>query len=97
MNEIDISTSTCRYCRFYQSEGRRGGSCQKLGVPVESEWKACTLACSPFKTTVKKLEDIFQLNLAVELVSNTSKTDAKNNCSKIVTSKIARVAVDNNA
>ena len=83
MNEIepDISTSVCRYCRFYQSEGRRGGSCQKLGVPVESNWKACTLASSPFKTTVIKLEEIFQLN-AFKSANNIFKVDA-NNCSEI--------------
>lgn len=61
MNEINFSASTCRFCRFYQPEGRRGGTCQTLGVPVESSWKACALAASPFKTTLKKLEDIFQL------------------------------------
>lgn len=61
MNETNISASTCRFCRFYQPEGRRGGACQMLGVPVESSWKACALAASPFKTTLKKLEDIFQL------------------------------------
>ena len=79
MNETepDISTSACRYCRFYQSQGRRGGSCQKLGVPVESNWKACTLASSPFKTTVTKLEEIFQLNSVVELAEKISGVDTK--------------------
>ena len=62
MNEINFSASTCRFCRFYQPEGRRGGACQMLGVPVESSWKACALAASPFETTLKKLEDIFQLD-----------------------------------
>jgi len=61
MKEINFSTSVCRYCRFYKPEGRRGGSCQILGVSVESSWKACNLASSPFETTLKKLEDIFHL------------------------------------
>lgn len=61
MNETNFSTSNCRYCRFYQPQGRRGGCCQMLGVPVESSWKACTLASSPFPTAVCKLEEIFQL------------------------------------
>ena len=88
MNEIEpgISTSVCRYCRFYQSEGRRGGSCQKLGVRVESNWEACTLASSPFKTTVTKLEEIFQLN-AVELADNISRIDVKNSYSQINSKK----------
>lgn len=85
MNDIetDISTSVCRYCRFYEPEGRRGGSCQKLGVPVESKWKACTLASLPFKTTLTKLEEIFQLNYTVELASDTFKADVKDDRSKI--------------
>lgn len=85
MNDIetDISTSVCRYCRFYQPEGRRGGSCQKLGVPVESKWKACTFASLPFKTTVTKLEEIFQLYSAVELASDVSEADAKGNYSTV--------------
>ncbi|MEM8830925.1 MAG: hypothetical protein AAGE96_16430 [Cyanobacteria bacterium P01_G01_bin.19] len=70
MNEIDFSTSACRYCRFYKPEGRRGGSCQMLGVPVQSSWKACSLADSPFETTLKKLEDIFQLETTVKRESD---------------------------
>ena len=98
MNEIetDISTSVCRYCRFYEPEGRRGGSCQKLGVRVESQWKACTFAASPFKTTVKKLEEIFQLN-TVRLASNISKVDAKDSHSETDIKQTDRVAIDRNA
>ena len=74
MNEIKFSTSTCRYCRFYQLEGRRGGSCQMLNVPVQSSWKACAFAASPFKTTLRKLEDIFQLETSTCVDSVTSPT-----------------------
>ena len=94
MNETQLSTSTCRHCRFYQIEGRRDGSCQKLsGVPVQSNWKACALSTSPFKTTLKKLEDIFQLETSVslnsspKLVSDSSKTMAENGCSQMAVSK----------
>ena len=69
MNEIQFSTSDCRHCRFYEPEGRRGGSCQMLGVPVQGRWKACPLASSPFDTTLKKLEDIFQLETSMPLNS----------------------------
>ena len=66
MKEINSLTSACRHCRFYKPQGRRGGSCQMLGVPVEGSWKACTLASSPFTTTLKKLEDIFHLEALSE-------------------------------
>lgn len=73
MNEINFSASTCRFCRFYQPEGRRGGACRMLGVPVESSWKACALAASPFETTLKKLEDIFQLDSTSSAIVSTTK------------------------
>lgn len=65
MNETNLSTSTCRHCRFYNPEGRRGGSCQMLGVPVQSSWKACSLAASPFKLPLQQLEDILKLDSVV--------------------------------
>lgn len=43
-----------------------------LGVPVQSSWKACDFACPPFETTLKKLEDIFQLETSIAL--NSSRT-----------------------
>ena len=78
MNEINLSISTCstcRYCRFYEPEGRRGGSCQMLGVSVQSSWEACSLAASPFETTLKQLEDILKLETSVLLDSSTQLDD----------------------
>ena len=69
MSQINFSTSACRYCRFYEPHGRRGGDCRMLGVPVQSDWKACALASSPFKTTLTKLENIFQLETSIPLSS----------------------------
>lgn len=39
----------CSACRFYTPIGRRGGECSQFGVPVQSTWKACCLAESPFQ------------------------------------------------
>ena len=65
MKETNFLTSACRYCRHYQPEGRRGGSCHILGVPVESSWEACALSSPAFETTLenleKSLEDILHL------------------------------------
>ncbi len=66
MEEINFSTSACRFCCSYKPEGRRGGSCQRLGVPVQGSWKACTFASHPFETTLKKLEDIFHYSTSIE-------------------------------
>lgn len=70
MNEKNFSTSACRFCRFYRPEGRRGGLCETLGVPVQSSWKACSLACSPFETTLTKLENIFNLDASISRQSS---------------------------
>jgi len=48
MERVSKTISTCRYCHFYQIEGRRGGSCQRLGVPVQGDWKVCAVAALPF-------------------------------------------------
>ncbi len=48
--------STCRACRFYAPEGRRGGQCQQLGAPVSGRWKACSLAFPPFAPSWETIE-----------------------------------------
>ncbi len=83
MKEIDFSTSACRHCRFYSPEGRRGGSCQKLNVPVRGSWKACTFASSPFETTLNKLEHIFYLD-----------TSKKVKADLAISSTVAKVEID---
>ncbi len=67
MKRVDFLNSSCRHCRFYKPEGRRGGVCQKLSVPVDSNWKACTLALSPFTNSLKNLEEIVHLETAFSL------------------------------
>ena len=67
MKRVDFLSSSCRHCRFYRPEGRRGGVCQKLSVPVDSNWKACTLADSPFTNSLKSLEEIVHLETAFSL------------------------------
>jgi hypothetical protein len=49
-------TSACRYCHHYQLEGRRGGTCQQLGVPVQGAWKACALGKPAFTHYQEMLE-----------------------------------------
>jgi hypothetical protein len=56
MQAANFLTSSCRYCRYYQTQGRRGGTCQQLDVPVEAHWKTCALAMPPFSTEWQQLE-----------------------------------------
>ncbi|HEY9771666.1 MAG TPA: hypothetical protein V6C71_24750 [Coleofasciculaceae cyanobacterium] len=93
MKEINFATSACRYCRFYEPQGRRGGCCQILDVPVEGSWKACSFASPPFKATLKKLEDIYQLktsmplNTSSQLASSVSKIKVEDNCPQMASPK----------
>lgn len=60
MKTINFPTSACRVCRFYRPEGRRGGTCQQLSVPVSASWKACSLALPPFAPSwEQKIEEIW--------------------------------------
>ncbi|MGF1494745.1 MAG: hypothetical protein ACFBSC_20320 [Microcoleaceae cyanobacterium] len=43
--------SRCRFCQYYTPEGRRGGQCSQLRVPVEGQWESCSLAIPAFSTT----------------------------------------------
>ena len=61
MSTDNFLTSACRYCRYYAPEGRRGGACQRLGVPVQANWKACALASPPFAPEWSNLDDIARL------------------------------------
>lgn len=51
MTALKCGASRCGLCRFYSHEGRRGGQCSQLSAPVNSQWKACCLAASPFEET----------------------------------------------
>jgi hypothetical protein len=72
MKTATFLTSSCRHCRYYQGQGRRGGMCQQLGVPVQSHWKACVLAIHPFTSTWENLETVVHLehSLALNCGSN---------------------------
>lgn len=58
MKPVKEAISSCRHCQFYHLEGRRGGYCQQLGVPVQGRWEACSLATAPFATSWQKLAGI---------------------------------------
>ena len=48
MRKTQSDVTACRFCKHYNPEGRRGGSCGMLNVTVEAEWHSCNLAVSPF-------------------------------------------------
>jgi hypothetical protein len=44
----ESTSSSCRHCRHYVHEGRRGGQCEQLNVSVQSGWDACVLSQAIF-------------------------------------------------
>ncbi|MEB3280255.1 MAG: hypothetical protein VKK42_15180 [Lyngbya sp.] len=56
MKRDKIIPSTCKNCRAYKPEGRRGGLCQLFQVPVQSEWESCCFATLPFKNSWENKE-----------------------------------------
>ncbi len=61
MKTLNLPISSCRFCQYYKSEGRRGGMCQQLGVPVRATWKACGFAMPAFSSSSwEKLEEMWQ-------------------------------------
>ncbi|MEH2330675.1 hypothetical protein [Nostoc sp.] len=70
MKPIKFLASACKYCRHYQPEGRRGGTCQQLGAPVQATWKACSLALPPFAPSWETLEDAWGLPDAAPVLTS---------------------------
>lgn len=56
--KVNSVTSACRACRYYTPEGRRGGNCRQLSVPVRGAWKACSLALPPFVPSWEGIEEV---------------------------------------
>lgn len=76
MKAIKLLASSCRSCRYYSPEGRRGGACQQLGVPVRGNWKSCSLSLPPFAPSWEKLEDVWNLADATPVLgSSLDKTE----------------------
>lgn len=58
MDATQLGLSSCRCCRNYTPEGRRGGHCSQLNVPVQGNWKPCPLAVPVFLSPLPSLETL---------------------------------------
>ena len=69
MNSSNSYTFSCRFCQHYEVEGRRGGTCQMMNVPVQGNWKACSFAIRYFakeKLTVKEINDSYNVSVSCD-------------------------------
>ncbi len=67
MKSAQCQVSFCSRCRFYTPEGRRGGQCGQLGVPVEGRWMPCALAVPTFASAMVEMKPLDFLPQPVEL------------------------------
>lgn len=67
MKSMKFAASYCSRCSYYTPEGRRGGHCGQLGVPVQGRWKACSLAVPVFLTPLPELKTLDLLPTPIEI------------------------------
>ncbi len=67
MRPSPCSVLCCSRCRHYQLEGRRGGHCSQLGVPVQGRWQACSLSVPVFMPTVPEMSPLEILPPPIEV------------------------------
>jgi hypothetical protein len=67
MDTRSCQPSCCSRCRHYTPEGRRGGHCSQLGVPVQSGWSACSLGVPVFMAAVPALDPLELLPQPIEI------------------------------
>ena len=64
MKISNFPTSCCRHCQHYQIEGRRGGHCTLLSVPVRGEWNSCSLGVAAFASARVAVESMAEAEIA---------------------------------
>ena len=67
MKPVKYVASCCSRCSHYTPEGRRGGQCGQLGVPVKGKWKACSLAVPVFLTPLSDLQPLALMPKPLEI------------------------------
>ncbi|NMF82680.1 hypothetical protein E1H13_04845 [Nodosilinea sp. P-1105] len=89
MNSMGCQITCCSRCRHYTPEGRRGGQCGQLGVPVQGRWQACSLGVPVFLTPLPELATLEFLPKPLEIrvlePANTSTTTTESTPPAIAT------------
>jgi hypothetical protein len=67
MKTMGCQILCCSRCRHYSPEGRRGGHCSQLGVPVQGRWNACSLSMPVFSTPLPDLSTLEFLPQPIEI------------------------------
>lgn len=79
MKVSNFSTSSCRHCQHYEIEGRRGGHCTLLSVPVRGEWSACSLGIPAFTPVTVSVAKMAEAKVSDSQILNNDRLDCLNN------------------
>lgn len=81
MNKNNSSISTCKNCRCFQAEGRRGGTCSRFETFADSDWTACPLVVPIFDEIQEEKQELVLLekSFALKIVRDNSERPVTNN------------------
>lgn len=67
MKTPNCPISTCKHCRCFHFEGRRGGTCTHLGVFADPNWSSCSLAVPIFSEVLEEQSNVVLLEKSFNL------------------------------
>lgn len=75
MKKSNYSISTCKNCRCFRAEGRRGGTCGRFETFTDPEWSTCPLAEPIFDEIQEEKRELVLLekSFALRVVGDNSK------------------------
>lgn len=81
MKKNNSSVSTCKDCRCFRSEGRRGGTCERFETFADSDWTVCPLAVPIFDEVQEEKRELVLLekSFALKVVRDDSKLPVSKN------------------
>ncbi|MBV5259551.1 hypothetical protein FLX56_14105 [Synechococcus moorigangaii CMS01] len=67
MKPQNCSISTCKHCRCFQAEGRRGGICKRFETFAAGDWASCAFALPIFEGDWDSPSDLLLLEKSFSL------------------------------
>ncbi|WP_045441371.1 hypothetical protein [Picosynechococcus sp. NKBG042902] len=67
MKPQSCSVSTCKHCRCFQAEGRRGGICKRFETFAAGDWTSCPFALPIFEDNWEPTTDLVLLEKSFSL------------------------------
>lgn len=98
MTTSEFKISSCKSCRHYSPEGRRGGQCAQFGTLVHAGWKACPLAMPAFAPSWETLERFTTVGVPAEVPAIAGSSPTPQRVVKVIKETVERtLAVTSNA